>query len=604
MKIKNLFNKIKSFYLIIGLGLLTSNIKMYGSPSKLSRIKLYNKTGDALFAGVYEVKDNNIQLNGEIIKLPLNIAYQLEYTYSPNQKIIIGEIKDTLFKQECLNDLLSIKPKRFFNTDIYFGYKKNILTKFNPLEWKLHKRKLFLKKKFLLQNNFKKNIAKVRNNTELSQSEEEFINKRLSNIKNNLEELFQKPINKTPRIAICASGGGFRAMFAALGLLDGFNEMNLLDNVLYYNAISGSSWTVISWLASGKDFNSFKEKFLSYGEDKFWIPSKNASIKIGNLLQQKILYKQPFNVIDYYGTLLTDKLLKHRDSQQFSTVISDIMIKDNLIEFPYPIFNAAFRANQKYELLEISPYEIGSDYLNSYIPNWALGRDFDSGESKNIVPEISLGFLMGILGSSFSASINDILKYIKENMPENSYLYNSVAKLTEKTHSSTKKFSPAKVANFSYNIENSPIKDKKTLELVDGGYVSNIPLISMLKPERKIDIIFILDNKQEINSVAKNLKIAEDLVYKYGFKIPDIDYTNIKNINIFKKEGCPTIVYIPLKKNENYSKDFDPANAYFCNTINFYYTRKKAELLAGLTKHTILENKKLILDLIYNCCES
>jgi phospholipase A2 len=55
------------------------------------------------------------------------------------------------------------------------------------------------------------------------------------------------PADHTPRIQICASGGGYRAMIATLGALIGLEECGVLDTVTSIAGLSGSTWAMAGW---------------------------------------------------------------------------------------------------------------------------------------------------------------------------------------------------------------------------------------------------------------------------------------------------------------------------------------------------------------------
>ncbi len=105
---------------------------------------------------------------------------------------------------------------------------------------------------------------------------------------------------------------------------------------------------------------------------------------------------------------------------------------------------------------------------------------------------------------------------------------------------------------------------------------------------------------------SKALKKAEEYAKKYNLKFPKIDYDHAtKNfISIFKNNddpSTPTIIYVPLIKNENYSTTFDPEKETsfgYCFSGNFAYSGKQFEELIGLPEFTLFEQKNVIIDTI------
>ncbi len=68
-------------------------------------------------------------------------------------------------------------------------------------------------------------------------------------------------------IALCLSGGGYRAATYALGTLVMLDELNLLDDVKLLSTVSGGTFTGLTyatWQSEGKSFNEFYKDFSDY----------------------------------------------------------------------------------------------------------------------------------------------------------------------------------------------------------------------------------------------------------------------------------------------------------------------------------------------------
>ena len=68
-------------------------------------------------------------------------------------------------------------------------------------------------------------------------------------------------------IALCLSGGGYRAATYALGTLDILDELNLLDDVKLLSTVSGGTFTGLTyavWQSEGKRFGAFYENFSNF----------------------------------------------------------------------------------------------------------------------------------------------------------------------------------------------------------------------------------------------------------------------------------------------------------------------------------------------------
>jgi hypothetical protein len=68
-------------------------------------------------------------------------------------------------------------------------------------------------------------------------------------------------------IALCLSGGGYRAATYALGTLHMLDELNLLDDVKLLSTVSGGTFTGLcyaTWQSEGKTFAEFYTDFSTY----------------------------------------------------------------------------------------------------------------------------------------------------------------------------------------------------------------------------------------------------------------------------------------------------------------------------------------------------
>jgi predicted acylesterase/phospholipase RssA len=68
-------------------------------------------------------------------------------------------------------------------------------------------------------------------------------------------------------IALCLSGGGYRAASFALGTLDMLDELDLLSDVKLFSTVSGGSFTGITyaaWRSEGKTYGQFYDDFYNF----------------------------------------------------------------------------------------------------------------------------------------------------------------------------------------------------------------------------------------------------------------------------------------------------------------------------------------------------
>lgn len=453
-------------------------------------------------------------------------------------------------------------------------------------------------------------------NDELCAQEKAFVDKRLSIVKKYMEEKFNIELedDRVPRIAYCFSGGGFRAMIMTIGFLTGANSLNGLNNALYIAGLSGSTWAIAPWIASGKTLQDFFEPLsmqLSGGMAQI-SSIKTVSLMVEHLIN-KMYFKQLISVIDIYGHILANTLLNHTVEDPLRITISESHSPIADGSKPMPIYTAIHSNIQPYEWIEFTPFEVGSAFLKSYVPTWAFGRKFKEGVSVNNAPEQTLGFYMGVFGSAFELNLKDVIRMTADNIAQvksdlPSYLYLPLKKITMLVLNSILgdiRLFPAILENFTYQHTKSPIRDEHEMVLVDAGIDFNLPLPPLLRASRKVDMIIIYDASASISG-APELYRAERYARRKGMKFPKINYEGIdqKTINIFSDPNdpeTPIIVYFPRIKNELYCTEFDPEiciSQNYCNTYNFAYTKEQVHQLCGLAEFTIKQNQQILEELI------
>ena len=466
-------------------------------------------------------------------------------------------------------------------------------------------------------------IALVRHTTsdELCKQELEFLDNRKEHIKKGIEQLFGEDIQMdyTPRIALCFSGGGFRSMLMTLGFLGAAKDIGLLDASTYITGLSGSTWAIAPWIASGKSLKHFTTDLINhikYGLNHI-DDLEELRLLLFNLLA-KIHNKQCISAMDIYGAVLINTLLNDMGSNRLCVTLTEShkdIIKGAL---PLPIYTATQTNPDPYEWMEVTPFEVGSPFLEAYVPTWAYGRKFKNDVSIDQKPEQTLGYYLGIFGSAFEVNFEDILQRttfnltrIKNSLPE--FLGGTVDKVVNTIINSPLnnfRLFPSMLRNFTHNAFYSPIREDKTICLIDAGIDFNLPIPPLLRKNRNVDIIIIYDASGNIEN-APELRHAQEYAECKGIKFPSIDYSNInKNtVNVFKDENSddtPIIIYFPRIKNPDFSQDFDPTfcvqNEY-CNTFNFVYTENQINNLTGLASFTLKQHADVIKNIIKEVIE-
>lgn len=630
-------------------------------------ITVHNMNNAQIFCAIYYKNKTAIRVTNPV-SVPVHGTHHLErpsLKIGTDRELIFSEQESDLAEQLSIDQLKSVPSVNIGTlkgTHFYIAKKDGQLKGYNEAEWKVVKvilekiQEIGTKGKKIIESGkeavvthlgkagaviikvpaeiqaqllsvnstyqeypHKKTEAHVRIGNILPIEEVAATQRRLELIKQTLEKKLQKKIPYVPRIALVGSGGGFRAMLYWLGFLAGAEKEDLLNCITWTVGLSGSTWAIGSWMAAqvqakqaGKilSFREFRNQLFTLITDKGLENFSPAEVKLmTDSWLAHALFSQPFTLVNFYGGLLANRILSFYGDKRQRVYLSDqrsIMLDGKL---PIPIYTAVRgEAGLKPEQLdwyEFTPWEVGGAWLGMYVPSWAYGRKFKAGVSKDFGLEKSFGFNLGTYGSAFSGTVEQIYGELKSKIP-----VDLVKKILEETvikAAGEKRLTWAEVHNFTYKMEHSPIKQKKTIEAVDGGLNYNLPYIpvSGQRPERKADILIFLDASATIKSAEELRKVEADARRK-GLKFPTINYTDIdKNaISIFKNEQDPTmpvIIYIPrINDPKTVKRLIEPSFAQFkhlenfdiekctkiefCSTYNFKYSRKELDQLTGFAE--------------------
>lgn len=513
--------------------------------------------------------------------------------------------------------------------------------------------------------------AHVRVGTDLSEQEKNFITVRTPKIQKSLSVFLdnEKDVaayDKAPCIALCFSGGGYRAMLETVGSLMAAQETGLLDLCTYFTGLSGSTWALIPWIASGIPSVADYKESLKPKIDKpltlaQYEPTQKEQKDIIRMLTKKWLDGQHIGITDIYGAVLANNLLQGIVPAKQDYPYALLANKIDSGNYPLPICTAVIGNLLTHYWMEFSPYEVGSFQLKSFIPTWALGRAFEKGASLPISRSSTtlqeqfrgkrdfeypraqtLGYFMGIWGSAFATTFKGLLPEIVPSSVatqlEISYseLLARLAAVSPDIESFGAAFVPnptldlkEKVARriFGYSEQPLPLATMKEIALVDGGHdivgvarsegvelVSplrlNIAIMPLLQPARKVDIIIIVDASEDLKDGAKSLVATWARALSMGLKFPKISTEQLKtahtkHVSVFadKDPETPVVIYLPGIKNTKYDPKFNPPTSAFTSTFNFYYTPEQTDLLTGLTRQNMLDSMDTIKKVIKDVVE-
>lgn len=500
-------------------------------------------------------------------------------------------------------------------------------------------------------------LAAIRVGSALSHEEQQWLATREPIIKNSLEQLLGMSLtdDEIPRIAFCCSGGGYRAMVATIGMLQGMctppQSRSVLSNALHYVAswlyhsptpaplhlptqtavfagssiptlfdtvsycatLSGSTWALSSWLYSGMHIDAYCARLARNIEKSIW---ENIDFtELSKTLADKHNNQQPLSLVDIYGSLLAQKLLKGFGDNPYAARLTEQQAYASSGKLPFMVYTSIIgESAPDYQWVEYTPYEIGSSYLNAWISTNAFNRTFNGGASTNIRPEQPLSFFLGIWGSAMCMTAQEFIQFIKPHVhqeiidletDEQEFVHTleaDVASLLShsKIIGTTQRLSPARVYNWTYQCPDLPMHDHRTITLVDAGIDFRIPTPPLLRKERAIDIIIIMDASDR--PLSTELHLAQAYAQQHQLPFPKINYQHTTQPfsvhGIGNSLGAPIIIYMPLVKNPAYHNGWDPRTAGFTSTYNFKYKQEQTYLLAGLTRSTFIEHQQDILNII------
>ncbi len=521
-----------------------------------------------------------------------------------------------------------------------------------------------------LINQFTTNISLFRSNTLIeidcktceTVKREELLTQRFQNVQKHQTQLGR---TKEPlTIAICASGGGYRAMTSTLGFIKGLEEIGVLDSILYIAGLSGSTWATVRWIEDAQNgladiIKEVKNKitnnprvsgrYLLRGLNDVEFKKYTANLLI------KLAYNQPTSkIIEYYGSSVATNIfepnidtLEKRLSQQknnLSTGSKPLPIYTSIIVPPsLSIFkiDRDLQSAEKFSLnnskwVEYNPWYVGLPELKgSYFNTEFFGSKFDDEFRPQKSVEPSLALLMGIFGSAFSASLN----YLYKDLPDRLRLQfkSSNVGLVTKALLETNPFTNARVAvadvnNFlninKHRNDQDPIIRElckhQTLKLVDAGLEFNLPFPPLL--HRHVDLILVCDaTSSQLGQEGISLLEANEYADKHQLPFPGyiIDPTNAENKLIFTKENLAKMIQILNQEPAKYhclvlEEDNKPTIIYFpfvgligdqtaqdclqadCGTLNFGYSATAFDNLIEFMNAKIINSADIIKDKIIN----
>ncbi len=426
--------------------------------------------------------------------------------------------------------------------------------------------------------------------TSLSPQEISYSANRLSYIQNALPTNYTQ---RVPKIAVCASGGGLRAMIGTLGFLQAMQEGGLLDLTSYICGLSGSTWALSGWLQSGTSVSAYISSLKPRLQEGL-LGNVNTDLIIKELVK-KVSDDQSISLDDIWGSLIAQKVLSYNPKNDLTQIMVNnyVTLPENA-SLPLPIYSCVTPLQaadkQLYRWVEWTPFDVRCPFLKTAIPLSSLGSQFTNGNISYTSYPLSLSNAQGIWGSAISADVQDALVAMAESVTGSEQTLLGFVDNTLQTNVvlddlTSVRVLPAQLPNWNYKMHNAVANQVNTLTFVDAGMLCNIPLPPVLDPLRHVDIIIVVDLTATPDR-SLELMLMQTYAENNRLPFPAINTQLLSNVCSVHPgnpyAGIPTIVYFPLVANQTYHNGWDPQTADFTGTFNLQYTPQQIDLLSGL----------------------
>lgn len=545
-------------------------------------------------------------------------------------------------------------------------------------------------------------IAEVRRGIALAPQEVAFLADRKLHVRDNFAKYMGLDSSEVhpddiPIVAFGGSGGGFRAMIGYMGYCEEMRRAGLWDVLTYISGVSGSCWAMAMYYTLG---DTSWEKLIEHCKKSLspYHPLSPEAIRktlnapggaystLGPIVEK---HKSGLSTVamDLYSVFTTGHLFTHdepvnapahaarktakgthgwykwtRASHYLEggaqplpilTAIRHERPWKDWVDKDHPFSEPDHMADQHkeapdawFQWFEMTPFEVGCDEIEAWVPTWGFGRPFELGRSTMQLPEQSLALLLGLCTSAPAGPLTAYLATINRQLPPG-FIGNTIHELAARVahmwgQKGTEEFEQhhplhaCNEHNFTFHLtpvaegearppglENSP-----RIHLIDSGLDNNCPTYVLLHPEREIDVILNMDASSDVQKDSfpervdqiggrrgikftsrRNLKAGEDPTDPDRFKglyaqiydgklqarpekVMDSYGTECTNppANVVLNES--TMVYMPLLPNERAVPGFDPSTAKFSGSYNLVWTPEQVEMLVKVCKQNFADGQE------------
>lgn len=416
------------------------------------------------------------------------------------------------------------------------------------------------------------------------------------------EIILKSSLSRPLRIGMCASGGGIRAMLATLGVLRGLQQIGLLDTITSVSCLSGSTWALLPWITSATSIDEYLADVSSRLAHGLMHHLKEQYRDLSDIKKKKELCGLSMSAIDLYGIGLSYTLLKPLSDAHAHLTLPNTATYLDVAHHPYPLCTAATRHTPQhpYTWLTFSPFQVCQVPEKLYIDAWALNRTFIDGTSTNATPPPLLGYCMGMFGSSFSISVRDALERAPETVKRiaQAVLPTSWYDQLQTAQWANTKITAAYVPNFSYGMKAASNHQHEQLCIVDGGYLSNLPLFPLVASnDEPFDLIIMVDSRRERDHRAQTVFAAYEECRAADYDIAPLKPTDIMRNSITyapaTQAGQTAVLYLTLEPDSSFDASFNAITSHHYITPNLFYSPQISTKLADFCSHLVTHNKEL-----------
>lgn len=361
-------------------------------------------------------------------------------------------------------------------------------------------------------------------------------------------------LKKENLFGICLSGGGYRSAIFCFGVLKKLNELGYLKKMDYLSTVSGGSWIGAAYSIADNLDEFFKGDILKKNLNDHFIDFD----KILSWISKFII---PNSTNDYIAKTLEENFIL-----PFKKNSSDILLEEknfHLATRPYPILGAAYNPdkNDSTQRFDFTPLYSGNNFLGL---ESNLKIKTPKGTLMGKLEPLRLKYAIACSGSALGFDVGKIC-FLGTRIFKN---YNSNLKI-------------------------------KNFKLSDGGHYENLGLEALI--DRGCKNIIICDAEHDSQDIKNGDKQKFHGLRTFGINNGASDWVQIiikemneKNVSmkfIPGKSGRPNVLYIKLKKVENFPGKLGGEFPQY-STAKLKYSYKIFDSLSGLWEFVVEQNKK------------